>query len=157
MERGTAGLIVGVVIVLFAGAALLVGVAGGGTTTSVTTNQSVPFESIPTDGTAIIMARTQSGGLELFGAQLRGRDQSFDVGFAVPESCVVRNDEGDEELRDDLECTGLPAYGPVVGSGVTREGTRIVLVQIAVSEECYEAAPFEARTWPLAFEACREA
>lgn len=147
MDRGIAAFLAVGALVLLVGAALGVGIAGGSVTTSETTEQ-VSFESIPTDGTAIVVGRSQEGGLELFGARLRGRDSSFDVGFAVPEACVERDAAGMEALRDDGDCAGLPAYGAVVGGGVTRDGTRIVLVRIDVSDDCYEAVPFAAVTWP---------
>jgi hypothetical protein len=146
-------LVAAAAIVLVVGAALFVGVAGGGSVTT-STSEEVSFEAIPTDGTAIVFARNQSGGLEIFGARLRGRDSTFDIGFAVPESCVVRDDAGDEALRDDAECAGLPAYGRVVGGGVTRDGKRIVVVRLEVSEDCYEALPFAASAWPTGVEVC---
>ena len=154
MGRDAAVGLVGAVIVIGVAIAVLLGAAGGRVETSTNTEE-VSFDAIPTDGTAIVFARTQSGGLEILGAQFRSRESTFDIGFAVPESCVERDEADDDVLRDDLECAGLPAYGPVVGGGVTREGTRIVLVRLDVSEECYEAVPFAATTWPTDIEACQ--
>lgn len=150
MDRGSAGALTVGVIVVAAAAALFLGVLGGSTATTFT--DDVPFEAIPTDGSAIVFSRAEEGGLEVIGVRLQRPSYTLDVGLAVPHECVIEGGT-DELLSHDGRCGELPVHGPVVGGGITRSGERVVTVRIPVSEACSEAISLGA-PWPPAASEC---
>ncbi len=141
------------VVVVLAGGALFVGAFGGGTETSFT--EEVPFEAIPTDGSAIVFGLAQEGGLELIGVRIQRPSYTVDVGLAVPPECVVA-DGTDQLLTDEGPCADLPVHGPVVGGGVTQAGDRVVTVRLTISEDCADAIVL-GTAWPPPAAACAAA
>lgn len=139
------------VVGIAAVAALLLGLLGGSTETAFT--EEVSFDAIPTDGTAIVTGKAQTGGLRLFGVRLQRPDSTIDVALAVPPECVESDESGDEVLRHDGTCAQLPVSGEVVGGGTTADGVRIVSVRIAVHEGCSQAIPLGS-TWPSDLAKC---
>lgn len=152
MDRASGAIAVVAIVVVLAGGALLFGTVGGGTETSFT--EEVPFEAIPTDGSAIVFGLAQEGGLELIGVRLQRPTYTVDVGLAVPPECVVAGGT-DQLLTDEGPCADLPVHGPVVGGGVTQTGDRVVTVRLTISEDCADAVVLGS-TWPPPVAACAE-
>ncbi|MDA0352142.1 MAG: hypothetical protein O3A10_08030 [Chloroflexi bacterium] len=155
MNQGTGAIFVVGLIVLIAAGVFAFGLAGGSTTITPGPPE-LGFESIPTDGSAVVASSSQSGGLKLLGVRFHQPDYTLNVALAVPESCLVDDGSGHERLRADGECADLPVSGAVSGGGVTAGGDRIVQIAIVVSRACHEAIALGA-AWPSDLKVCRAA
>ena len=152
-REATGGILVAIVLGA-AGLFLLAGALGESATTQVSPASIEP----PTPGgPGIVYGAHETGGMNLFGLDLQGRDRWLEVGFVAPDACLVPSDDGDDEIAvagNSEGCSNLSASGRVIGGGVTRDGVRWVTVRVDVSKACYESIEFGSE-WPSSIAECK--
>ena len=147
-----ATLAVVVAIALVVVAAAFFGAVGGSTEITMGEGAGIAFE-IPTDGSAIVSNKFQSGGLKLIRVQIQRPDYSVHIALMVPEDCIDDDGVGNRTLRADAECAELPISGPIDGGGITSEGDQIVMLRLTIDQACFEAVAIGS-PWPSAEPAC---
>lgn len=155
MSRDTTLVVVGGVIIL----ALLVVAGLGAFGTTVTTSSSsstvVALPDPASDGTSGVIFHVREEGREsILGITIKKARHYLHVGMIVPEHCVVTDDQGMESLSEAGECADTPARGDVSGGGTTPSGDRLIIVEVPVSAECFEAVE-TGDVWPPEAQACR--
>ena len=107
----------------------------------------------PADGSLALVyaAYRTSSGFRMFRIQIVPPKYAASVGFVPPAEC--RPPDGVVLTSEGL-CTGVPGEGVVVGRGTTRSGLEIVIVQVAISDDCFEVLD-NAEVWPSTHDACR--
>ncbi|MFN8584039.1 MAG: hypothetical protein U0446_01770 [Dehalococcoidia bacterium] len=152
----------GAIIVIGLGLFIIFGLLAAGLSLSTTKSpfavttqviEAMPAEP-PADGSASVVYATSrtSSGLKILGVQVRQPDFAASVGFVPPPGCappqgVVLEDEG--------LCSGVALTGVVMGSGTTRSGHPLVIVQVAISSACHDVLR-EGDPWPSTHAACQE-
>ena len=151
MDRRTSTVLVVAVIVVALALAALLGTTSEHSGTGAV--EALAFESIPTDGSAIVSGRSQVGGFEILGIRIQAPEYWIDVALAVPEECIDDDGTGTRTLLAAGACAQLPISGPIGGGGRTASGHRIATVRVAVDEDCFEAILIGA-AWPPTEDAC---
>ena len=129
--------------------------AGGSTEITTGTGEGIALE-IPTDGSAIVFNKFQSGGLKLIGVRIQQPDYSVDVALTVPEDCIDDDGVGNRTLRGDGACGELPISGPIDGGGITSEGDQIAILRLTLDEACFEVTAVGS-AWPSNLQECAAA
>ncbi|MGE0228681.1 MAG: hypothetical protein AB7I38_08810 [Dehalococcoidia bacterium] len=106
------------------------------------------------DGSSALVYATYrtSSGFRMFRIEVIPSKYAASVGFVPPAEC--RPPDGVTLTSEGL-CTGVPAEGVVLGRGTTRSGPEIVIVQVPISDDCFEVLD-NAEPWPSAHDACRD-
>lgn len=106
---------------------------------SVETVEFVPANHEP--GVAVVVSKTESGGQEMLGFQLRDPVRRVNVVFIAPGDCFVELQEDDTWPPVDPSCVGSDQLiGQLGGLGISPEGDTLINVAISVNEACYNAA-----------------
>lgn len=144
--------ILGLVVVLLAGAGLRIGGTSGGDSGAVVSEG--PRLDPPPDGSHGLVYGTHKAesGLGLFGWQIISPRYVAQVGFVPPPGCEAPTTG---ELVPDGPCARVPAWGEVSGGGTTADGHDLVIVSVTVSERCHEVLRAGDR-WPSADPACAD-
>ena len=133
--------------------ALAVGGLGGSTTVTIDSGPSVPS---PTKGEGgLVYGKHETGGIVLFGMELKPRDRWLSVGFVAPDECIEQDDEGEDVVVTSGACAALPASGVAKGGGRTMDGVEWVQVRVDVSRKCFEVVE-RGDEWPSDAAECRE-
>lgn len=135
-NTGTVLLIVAVVAV----AALAIVAFGfaGLTSTTIEERASPPIAVPQNEFEAVVFDLRTEPGMSLLGLQLRSDRHKAHVMMVVPDECVTEDGDDGEVLVSDGICAGLPVHGELSGGGTTETGARLAIVQIEVSQRCYE-------------------
>ncbi len=145
------------VVVAFLGVLALVALAVGGLggSTSVVFDTS-PSPPAPTEGEGgLVYGRHETGGVVLFGTEVRPRERWLAVGFVAPEECIEQDDQGEDVVIASGDCGELPAWGVVDGGGRTVDGVVWVIVRVDVARKCFEVVE-RGDEWPSDAAECRE-
>ena len=140
-------------LILVALAALALG--GAGVTT--TTGTPVPGSDIglapgPED---VASEKHVSGGRRVLGVRLSSQKYTVRVAFVPPPGCADAIPQSGEELVADGDCIDVALEGTISGIGTTAFGDPIVLVEVNVSESCYNATTIGSPWLPVADECAR--
>ena len=147
-------IVVGVLAVVGLGAGLGAYQTTVSTSSSPSTTAAIPDP--PGDGSSgVVFSSRVQGGQSLFGIPLTSDEYILHVGMVAPENCVVADAEGMQALSEEGECAELPARGKVTGGGTNAAGDNLVIVELEVERDCFEALT-EGDAWPSSAEACRE-
>lgn len=151
----------GAIIVIGLGLLVLVGLfAAGLGVTSKSGSSGVTAESIagtpgepPVDGSGALVYGTfrTNAGIKMLGIQVRRPDYAASVGFVPPAGCTPAQGA---VLVAGGPCARVPVAGDVTGGGTTRSGATLVIVQVPISNDCFE----ELRVgdpWPSTHPGCR--
>jgi len=102
----------------------------------------------------VIVAKQESGGLNLLGIQFDAPDRWLSVAVKPPPSCL-RTEGGAEVVIGGDGCDTVELFaGPIQGGGITSQGERWVELLIEVDQECHRAAAV-GDPWPAPPDACR--
>jgi hypothetical protein len=133
-------------------AGVLIGIAGGSTSVEVEDPSTFDPESIA-DG-AVIASKHRTGGLNVFGIQLKARDGWLTVALAPAHECIKVDDAGQQVLISDGACGDNGNIGgQVLGEGITPTGLQWVQVKVDVEASCFEATSV-GDSWPLVHPSC---
>ena len=133
--------------------ALAVGGLGGSKSVVFDTSPSPPA---PTEGEGgLVYGRHETGGVVLFGMELKPRDRWLSVGFVAPDECIEQNDEGEDVVLASGDCGALPGTGLVEGGGTTMDQVVWVMVRVDVTRKCFEVVE-RGDEWPSDAAECRE-
>jgi hypothetical protein len=102
----------------------------------------------------VIVAKQQSGGLNLLGIQFDAPDRWLSVAVKPPPNCL-RTEGGAEVVIGGNGCDTVELFaGPIQGGGVTAQGERWVELLIEVDRECHRHAAV-GDPWPAPPGPCR--
>jgi hypothetical protein len=102
----------------------------------------------------VIVAKRQSGGLNLLGIQFDAPDRWLSVAVKPPPNCL-RTEGGAEVVIGGNGCDTVELFaGPIQGGGVTAQGERWVELLIEVDRECHRHAAV-GDPWPAPPGPCR--
>ena len=133
--------------------ALAVGGLGGSTSVVFDDSPAVP---VPIGGEGgLVYGRHETGGVVLFGMEVRPRERWLAVGFVAPDECIEQDGQGEDVVIASGGCGELPGSGLVQGGGRTAQGVDWVQVRVDVSRECFEVVS-KGDAWPSDAAECRE-
>lgn len=151
MGRDIAAGILVVFMALIAVAALFFGALGGSSTITYDDSASVPAPVNVNGG--LVYGKHETGGMRFLGFDFRSRERWLSVGFVAPPECLSVNDAGEQVVLASGDCAALPGSGLVQGGGTTVDRIEWVMVQVQVSQACYQAIG-SGDAWPSDLAAC---
>jgi hypothetical protein len=142
-----------IVVVLIVAAVLALALRPGSTETEV-----LPEIPLPDPGddpaAAVVVGLTESGGFSLLGIQFGTVNHVVGVQFYAGPGCFDLASVDDPWPTPFEECSALLAIeGTISGGGIALTGEAIVVVDVSVPGDCFEAISRGDR-WPPAADAC---
>jgi len=142
-----------IVVVLIVAAALALGLRPGSIETEVLPDIPLPD---PRDdpAAAVVVGLTESGGFSLLGIQFGTVNHVVSVQFYAGPGCRDLASFDDPWPTPYEECAApIDIAGTLSGGGIAQTGETIVVVDVAVPGDCFEAISRGDR-WPPAADAC---
>lgn len=142
------------IVLAIAGLALFAAVAVRGVRVSRTEEfTEAAFDPAQITDVPVIVAKQQSGGLDLLGIQFDAPDRWLSVAVKPPPNCL-RTEGGAEVVIGGDGCDTVELFaGPIQGGGVTARGERWVELLIEVDQECHRHAAV-GDPWPAPPDPC---
>ena len=151
-----------VVLATVAGILLVLGVGFLALRTGTTEIQHRPGVTLghPEDygsegsSTALVTAKTQSGGRSLFGISFGKVTYRISAQFFTPPGCFSLVESGDQWPTPFLECsTAVDVEGTVTGLGRAQTAETIVVVDLEVTKDCFQNVSVGG-WWPPGIDSC---
>jgi hypothetical protein len=108
----------------------------------------------PATSTAVVNAKSQSGGTHFLGFRFGRTTYRVSVLFYAPPGCFGLVEVGDEWPAPVVECSSdVPISGELTGLGIASTGESILAVDAEVTEDCF-AQLVRGASWPPGGSAC---